>query len=410
MPVFEGIVDTGDGRSSSGGGGRRGGSRPPAPAPASTESSHDNKYDRINLTRLTPYTAPEDAPPVVFGEMSMLPEPEPEPSLFEKFILPYSVTQLTQPQQKKKKPSKPEPRKPEATQPEPAQPRKPKGRRSYEMSWDDYMALTDDQRAAVDFNTLLIQAREKDLNADYKRTPETRKSYDKAVTEMFGEDGGSEVFAPETMALLEQIDFKATSEDDLDDFLSLKRTISEKELKNFKIETETIPVLNPDGSASPLITDAPTGESQLAFNTSRLQQEMARSNELLQNFRATFRLDRNENLSYWGGIENDPRIGLGYGFEGIRGPERAGFDELAQDVLRELAYKGNDPAQIWATVNAGLTEEWERKALMRYLDTRTRNAAAYGAGLHLEGDPKDYRTPEEFREMLGLDKKAGDRQ
>lgn len=108
------------------------------------------------------------------------------------------------------------------------------------MSWDEYDALSPNQRAAVDFNTMLVEAREIDLKTgDQWYTEEDRKQFAKDVEEMFGVGGGSEQMAPATMTLLKKINFKAIGQD-LDEFLSLERGIGVKELKDFKFSTDAL--------------------------------------------------------------------------------------------------------------------------------------------------------------------------
>lgn len=112
------------------------------------------------------------------------------------------------------------------------------------LSWDEYDALTADQRAAVDFNSALVEARERDLKTDDKwYTKEDRAQFAKDVEEMFGAEGGSAQMAPATMALLKKINFKAVGQD-LDEFLSLERGIGVKELKNFQFSTNALKQLD----------------------------------------------------------------------------------------------------------------------------------------------------------------------
>jgi hypothetical protein len=102
------------------------------------------------------------------------------------------------------------------------------------LSWEEYDKLSGDQRAAVDFNTLLVQAREIDLKTDPKWYSDADKAqYAKDVEAIFGPMGGSDTLGVKTVELLKKIDFKAVGQD-LDEFLSLERAVSAKELKNFE--------------------------------------------------------------------------------------------------------------------------------------------------------------------------------
>ena len=93
---------------------------------------------------------------------------------------------------------------------------------THRMTREEYDALSDKQRAAVDFNTSLAKAVRRDLRLQDKYDPskEERKNYDAASESMFGKDHGSEIYAPETMALLRQLKVKDTA-DDLDVCLAL---------------------------------------------------------------------------------------------------------------------------------------------------------------------------------------------
>lgn len=111
------------------------------------------------------------------------------------------------------------------------------GMQSMELTWEQYDALNEDQKRAIDWNTLFLDAREQDLGKS-RPSPdeETRKKYDEDIASMFGEKGGTEVYAPETVALLKQINFSAVGQD-IDEYLSLDRLVSMDELKDFKINT-----------------------------------------------------------------------------------------------------------------------------------------------------------------------------
>lgn len=116
----------------------------------------------------------------------------------------------------------------------------PLGRR---MTWEAYDALTPDQRAAVDFNGLLFEAREADLAKDApKLTGADLDAYNADVLQTFGKAGGSDVQAKETMRLLKTINFKAVGRD-LDEFLSMEAGFSPMEVKNFAFSDAEVKAL-----------------------------------------------------------------------------------------------------------------------------------------------------------------------
>jgi hypothetical protein len=109
------------------------------------------------------------------------------------------------------------------------------------LTWKQYDKLDDDQKAAVDFNTRLVQARQKDLKAGTRtETPAYSEAqlnqYNADVEEIFGKEGGSDTIAINTVELLKSINFKAVGQD-LDEYLSLERAIDADELKNFTLSS-----------------------------------------------------------------------------------------------------------------------------------------------------------------------------
>jgi hypothetical protein len=100
------------------------------------------------------------------------------------------------------------------------------------LTREEYSALSDEQRAAVDFNTQLIDAVRQDrrLQGKYTLTPEAQAVLDKTVEKMFGADGGSTQTGKATAELLQSIGFQDQAAD-LDDFLQLKAAIDMNQLK-----------------------------------------------------------------------------------------------------------------------------------------------------------------------------------
>ena len=289
---------------------------------------------------------------------------------------------------------------------EPGQPDPTSRHKSYQMTWGDYNALTDRQRAAVDFNTMLVQAREKDLNTDYHQTAQQQATYEKAVERMFGANGGSETYAPETMAVLNQIDFTPTDNkqgDTLDDFLGLKAAISEKDLENFTIPKTPLlkPAYDVVGSFDGRDTNAEFN-AQLVAKTRELESSLAKGNEVLQNFQASAKFARNEDLAYFGGVANDVHTPLGFG--------SGADDQYIQQAYAAIAEKRpGDEESLRSSLPmlyASLEQRGLKDDFLKYADARTRQAAQYG--VPLIGGDKTARTPQEYRALLGLTDKAGE--
>lgn len=313
-----------------------------APAPSQSESRPRPelpKFDRLNITKLTPLSEAETYKPDSSESLSFA-APSMSIQGMPISLGPSSATIA-------------ENADPEDVSPQASAEKKPKQRRSYEMSVEDYNALTDKQRDAINFNTLLVEAREKDLNTEYKGSPQ--QPYIKAVERIFGEDGGSTVFAPETIAALTQIDFQAPKEgvgSDLDDFLGLKVAITEKDLANFNAPTTDImSQLSGQLGSSPVQND-------LVAGTNKLEAELEKSKLLLNDWRSAATRATGLEASQWFG--GTPNAVIGYG------------DSEADVYFRQALDALNNPAidtqQVMAMMNidfgeggklAGLKEDFD---------------------------------------------------
>lgn len=111
------------------------------------------------------------------------------------------------------------------------------------LSADAYANLGADQQAAVDFNTLLVDSREKDLAQTWDLSPEDQAEHDARVEKLFGKGFGSETVAPNTVKLLDELNVVQLGQD-LDEYLSLERAIDSKELGTFKFSDADVKTLN----------------------------------------------------------------------------------------------------------------------------------------------------------------------
>lgn len=132
-----------------------------------------------------------------------------------------------------------------------------KGVRSAPMTVEAYNKLSKDQRAAVDFNTALVEAREKDLASGWmiRIAPDEAKQgqYDAAQKGMFGEDATTGGYAENVTNLLKKVEYSAPGTS-LTDFLSLDMAIDTNELKDLKLPKNT-------SFATPTVTDSSTSGS-----------------------------------------------------------------------------------------------------------------------------------------------------
>jgi hypothetical protein len=139
------------------------------------------------------------------------------------------------------------------------------------LTWEAYDSLNDQQKAAVDWNTLLINAREKDFSDKYVSTPtdEERAAYDAEVTRLFGAQGGSNRYAPNTIDLLSQLDVVQLGQD-LDEYLSLERAIDDTQLADFKFSERDLAVLDKLSSGESYAA-ARSGDNIATLNTANVQ-------------------------------------------------------------------------------------------------------------------------------------------
>lgn len=287
-----------------------------------------------------------------------------------------------------------------------------------ELSPDAYKKLSEQQKDRVDFNSLMVDAREADLAAKPTPSAEQKAQYDKDVEEMFGEHGGSVVYAPEVVNLLKQVDFQAVGQD-LDEYLSLERLTdledlggatysagAVKELKKGKYEPEQYAEARADSNLRTL--DARTAEAAGDL----IEELMTNPATGLQDFRTSVASARMPGVVAHGGAGMLAGQEFMPGFKPLTpGAEidpndteglRTGYYQMLYDLARD---KGLD-LEGW-TQEGGLRDEGlqfssdDYQDLMNYFDIRTRQEQRWG--LKAPGEPDaNLRTPEELRALFGL--------
>lgn len=288
------------------------------------------------------------------------------------------------------------------------------------MTVEEYNALTPIQRAAVDFNGMLYTAvkRDKAMRGDYLASPSEKDEYDKTVEAMFGPDGGSKRYAPETVAVLAQIGYKDDS-GDLDDYLGLRAAVREKDLKFLADSSDgpsepatqffgdpAVPTRQPEGLNEARL-DRVGLARDLAAKTRLMQEQLVKGAQLLQSINLTARGEREFLTEKFGGnpLDVTPE-GVGYApgaFDEAGNPTdlnsyyQSAFDHLAQGDMGTLDSLKTDLA------NSNISQQ-EYDGFWAYADSRSKNADRYGALLGYSPG-MTYTSPEEFRKALGLDKK-----
>ncbi len=280
---------------------------------------------------------------------------------------------------------------------------KPIAKQVDRMTAAEYEALSPLERAAVDFNGMLVQAVRKDRHNqdEYSPTKQQRAIYDQSVEKIFGEDGSSEMYAPETLGLLRQLDFKDDA-GDLDDFLGLTAAIRTEDLPDLARSSAPPAVTGgvaEDSRLSDTDFDQLALQRNLAESTQTLQSALVRGNELLQTLGAMARVERSNDVTRnLGGLPNQVNATLGYG-TAVDDRGELTLDGYFQQSFDRLAAKdGVSTESKLAALNADLSGE-EFQAFLNYAAERAGTAERYGIELG-SGEGVKYLKPEEFRELL----------
>lgn len=318
------------------------------------------------------------------------------------------------------------------------------------LTWDEYQRLGTYKKAAVDFNTMMAQAAEKDrkLQGSYKPTPEERAAYDQRLEKIFGASwrGSATTYAPELVATLDQMGYRDQNAD-LDQLLNLTSGITDADLDYVNKDNVAEGVLNPverDWSGGAL---KPTGRryaeakpygvmpglpleaegrielaNQLAAQTVNWQEERAqetvkRGEVLMRDFNVQMKRDVNRDVELLGGKANVVKdIDPGWSpvseeflktgqpkdlndwlisrFDALANPLNTGDPKEGLRIIRdELASEGLDMSVFTNYAQARLAKSKELELPL-------------GFAKDPQGNKVEYHSPEEYMKLLGLDKKG----
>lgn len=281
-----------------------------------------------------------------------------------------------------------------------------------DLNPSEYGKLTADQKYAVDFNTRLVEARNKDIGSIAELDPEDAAAYNSKVEKIFGKGGGSEKYAPNVVDFLAEIDFKAVGQD-LDEYLSLERSIKADELATFKMPENGMKLLEYDRTA--LSGDYDAGALKDAagdYASARSSQNLSavELESVLRNKAQIESVMRNASRVLWdwrssiAGADAYSQAETPYGFSTAtaRGeedsPQILTMDEWTKasiDRLRDPKVK--DPLKdIENEMALGEFTDEERNDFIALVDRMTRDEVLYG---YPGGSPR--RTPQEIRTILG---------
>ena len=148
-----------------------------------------------------------------------------------------------------------------------------------QMSVDAYLQLAPQQRAAVDANTALVSAAEQDIASWAKTqlagTPVDDQDYYSQVNDAFGDKGGSDTYAPRTMAVLSDLGLDLKDKD-LDQYLNYSALVTADDLAG----------IAPGAAQAP---DNARQQNAVAFSeaaSTRLSETLAAGQSLLDSLRS----------------------------------------------------------------------------------------------------------------------------
>ena len=274
-----------------------------------------------------------------------------------------------------------------------------------EMSWEEFKQLGPRQRALVDLNSLLADASAADLALGDASVPkEARETYDTLAKEL-GFDGnrGSERYAPNTLALIEQLGLN-TGTRDLDEFLDLSVGATRDELETIRGGDKkwTRRLLSEDGPTPDKYSRLRASEQRRWAEEAgdKIQEAMTASlekgNAILNDFRSTMEAGRVGTVRQLGGESQETERGLGFG-----NTEEDQYFQRAYRALQDPAGLNDHPA-FFAELRRELGDEG-LNTFFKYADSRSRNERRYGLP-ELPEDLKDVQRldPKEFRDILGF--------
>lgn len=262
------------------------------------------------------------------------------------------------------------------------------------LTWEAYEAMSGDQRAAVDFNTLLVEAREKDLEKGIFLKDDEKQAYGERVDRIFGEGFGSARAAPNTLELLDKLNFEAVGQD-LDQFLSLEQGISMEEIGAFEFseqdqKTLTELVEAPAATAETAYAEVRAPENLGAVSTAAIQGAQDLIREQLSN-------PANPIWSFDTALGLEPAVAppVGYG-SGV-------FDQWARETYAQLE-TGMPVENVYASMNDNKFDDKDRNQFFSYMNNRTQLESQYGSPTPSDGTvtPEGLVPADEIRTILGL--------
>jgi len=254
-----------------------------------------------------------------------------------------------------------------------------------EMSVDQYLTLTPQQRAAIDANTALVQAAEQDTASWAKEQvsgkPISDKNYQDQVKKSFGDNGGSETYAPRTLAVLNDLGLN-TQGKDLDQYLNYSALVTDQDLQ---------------GLAGTPAGDNPRQQNAAAIAkaaSNRLSETLASGQTLLDSIRTSS--DQNKQL-FGEPSTKDPI--------GFTNSARDADLKQAFDILAQTRSQQDLTPETVSALYAELQQKYgvTPNEVAQYFDTRLQSKEYLGAtgdqpvSLGGPGTNLEYLSPQDFR-------------
>lgn len=279
------------------------------------------------------------------------------------------------------------------------------------LSWESYQAMSSDQKAAVDFNTLLVEAREKDLAKKWTLAPEEQAEYDKRVKKIFGQGGTSKQIAPNTVKLLATLDFEAVGQD-LDQYLSLERGFTMEDLDSFKLDKDKVKQLI-EVNVGTQETQAQGSKTMADYAAVRTPENVAALDADLVARSAKMIAEKMQQANY--AIANfDPAVinplfnptaapgvaPLGYGDPASRA---TAYDQQMESWLQkayaELQHPAGSVDRVFGEMQEYQFTPEDRQLFLDYVNQRSLTEQQYGLA---EDTNTQMRSADEIRKLVGI--------
>lgn len=324
-----------------------------------------------------------------------------------------------------------------------------------QMTREEYLGLPAEVRAAVDFNTMLVEARAADRaqrkagalpkveskvnlgtvtmpnGLPLQATPATTterlpEGYGDVFESVFGVNpsrvssmglGENAIpleteklppIRPEVLSVLKQIGYKSDNPDDMRAFLKLDNGISQTDIDNYLMDGDNGDKGSDSAMAgllgAPVKSEREVFVEKIAGLTADLQEKLTKGDKMIADFQTSALKAREPDRLFLGANVQKTELPEGFGDRKVDQMFKETFEYLLQQPDRESLQ--NQLANFNSFLGSqGLNPD----SFLDFAQTRLAqadNGAPLGAGIKL--DTKDekftYRTPEEYRTLFGLTK------